>query len=80
MPFPGSNQGSDRYYNNADSFAIAFDKAWKTYSAGEDNSQRSTEEILEIIIDRVKDHPFLDENQNRAMEIARFRIRLLGLR
>ena len=30
MNYKLNNQGSDRYYSNADSFAMSFDDAWKT--------------------------------------------------
>ena len=78
MPFP-SNQNEDRFFNNADSFAMMFDDKWKSYSSTSKKIPRDTEEKLEIILTQIKDHPFLQNYPDKAKEIAKFRLRLLNL-
>ncbi len=70
-----SNQGNDRIFNNADSFAMAFDQAWK--DCGTTNV--SSNEQLNEVLSKLKTHPFLMEHPSEAREIAKFRIRLLKL-
>tara|TARA_B100000965_G_scaffold394108_1_gene405868 strand:+ start:198 stop:428 length:231 start_codon:yes stop_codon:yes gene_type:complete len=65
-------------YNNADSFAIAFDKAWNDCSL-EQNKDINIEERIEITFEKIKNHPFLIENRSQSKDIALFRIKLLGL-
>ena len=65
-------------YNNADSFAIAFDSAWKDCSVG-NNKDKKIEERIEITFEKIKNHPFLIENPSQSKNIALFRIKLLGL-
>ena len=78
MPFP-SNQESDRLFNNADSFAMKFDDAWKSHSSNTDHLITSKQEKLEIILSKIKDHPFFQNYPKEAKEIAKFRLRLLNL-
>ena len=79
MPFPSDIQNGDRYFNNPDSFAMAFDDKWKSSFTRPDKSKTSAESKLKLILNEVKDHPFFKDNPDRAMEIARFRLRLLKL-
>ena len=65
-------------YNNADSFAIAFDAAWKD-SALENEQEINIEDKIEITFGKIKTHPFLMENPIQSKNIALFRIKLLGL-
>ena len=65
-------------YNNADSFGMAFDKAWKDCSPGS-NKDLKTEERIQITFEKIKSHPFLIENPSQSKNIALFRIKLLGL-
>tara|TARA_B100000700_G_C14995223_1_gene833447 strand:+ start:1560 stop:1790 length:231 start_codon:yes stop_codon:yes gene_type:complete len=65
-------------YNNADSFAIAFDEAWNNCNF-ENNKNLNTEEKLEEIFNKIQDHPYLIDNPKQAKNIAYFRIKLLGL-
>ena len=65
-------------YNNADSFAMAFDAAWKDCDFRRDTDKK-IEEKIQIAFDRIKAHPFLIENPIQAKNIALFRIKLLGL-
>ena len=64
-------------YNNADSFAIAFDKAWNDCSL-EQNKDINLEDKIEITFEKIKNHPFLIENPSQSKDIALFRIKLLG--
>ena len=65
-------------YNNADSFAMAFDQAWKD-SDLVSNKDIKVDEKIKIAFERIKNHPFLIENPTQSKNIALFRIKLLGL-
>ena len=65
-------------YNNADSFAMAFDAAWKDCDL-ENDKDIKIEEKIQITFEKIKTHPFLIENPIQSKEIAFFRIKLLGL-
>ena len=65
-------------YNNADSFAMAFDAAWKDFDLANDKDIK-IEEKIQITFEKIKTHPFLIENPIQSKEIAFFRIKLLGL-
>tara|TARA_B100000214_G_scaffold352589_1_gene307929 strand:+ start:854 stop:1084 length:231 start_codon:yes stop_codon:yes gene_type:complete len=65
-------------YNNADSFAMAFDTAWKDCDL-ENSKDLKIDEKIEITFDKIKTHPFLIENRIQSKNIALFRIKLLGL-
>ena len=75
MNLEASNGNS---YNNADSFAIAFDTAWKDCSTGQ-NKDIKIEERIELTFEKIKNHPFLIVNPSQSKDIAYFRIKLLGL-
>ncbi len=80
MTFSDRNQTSDRYFNKADSFAMAFDSAWESLRPEEQEPQTSQDEKISMVISQIKDHPFLLEHPLQAKEIIKFRIRLLGLK
>ena len=65
-------------YNNADSFAMAFDAAWKNFTL-ENDKDIKLEEKIQITFEKIKTHPFLIENPKQSKNIALFRIKLLGL-
>jgi len=65
-------------YNNADSFAIAFDEAWKD-SDQENDKDLDIEKKIQITFEKIKDHPFLVKNPIQSKNIAIFRIKLLRL-
>ena len=65
-------------YNNADSFAMAFDAAWKDCNL-ENDKDIKIEEKIQITFEKIKTHPFLIENPIQSKKIAFFRIKLLGL-
>ena len=69
---------NENLYNNADSFAMAFDAAWKD-CALENNKEINIEERIKITFEKIKDHPFLIKNPIESKNIALFRIKLLGL-
>ena len=75
MNLEASNGNS---YNNADSFSMAFDLAWKD-CALENDKNTNIEEKIQIIFEKIKTHPFLIENPIQSKNIAIFRIKLLGL-
>ena len=68
---------SDQVFNNADSFAQAFDEAWARHCRqhGDMDAEARAEEVLRA----VSDHPFVCEQPDMAKQVAAFRIRLLGL-
>ena len=55
MSFSRDNQGSDRYFNNPDSFAMAFDDAWKNDLSAAENKQKKLKKVLE----KLQDHPLV---------------------
>ncbi len=65
-------------YNNADSFAMAFDAAWENCDL-ENDKDIKIEEKIQITFEKIKTHPFLIENPIQSKKIAFFRIKLLGL-
>ena len=65
-------------YNNADSFAIAFDAAWKSCGS-EENNAINIDEKIKITFEKIKTHPFLVKNPEQSKNLALFRIKLLGL-
>ena len=75
MNLESSNGNS---YNNADSFAMAFDAAWKDCDLENDKNIK-IEEKIQITFEKIKTHPFLIENPIQSKKIAFFRIKLLGL-
>ena len=66
------------FYNNPDSFAMAFDTAWKDCGL-ENNNDLNIEEKITKTFEKIKTHPFLIENPIESKNIALFRIKLLGL-
>tara|TARA_Y100001968_G_C19040534_1_gene564276 strand:- start:158 stop:391 length:234 start_codon:yes stop_codon:yes gene_type:complete len=66
-------------YNNADSFAIAFDEAWKACDIDNKTKKISLEEKIEMAFNKMNSHPFLIDNPIESKNIALFRIKLLGL-
>ena len=75
MNFEAANEN---LYNNADSFAIAFDAAWSNTDLGS-HKEKKVEDKIQITFEKIKTHPFLIENPIQAKNIALFRIKLLGL-
>ena len=65
-------------YNNADSFAMAFDEAWNNYDFKKNNNL-NIEEKIKTTLKIIENHPFLQDNPIESRNIAFFRIKLLGL-
>ena len=65
-------------FNNADSFAAAFDEAWKNHSQQDINHGLSNHEKLLLILKQLADHPFVQTDSAMAHRVGEFRIRLLG--
>ena len=57
-----------KLYDNADSFAMSFDEAWKNIDC--DDSRLKIDKVFEIL----SDHPFLISNPENARKMAEFRI------
>ncbi len=74
-----STPGNGYSYNNADSFAMAFDDAWKDYSSKKMNKNKSKDDKVEIILKQIENHPFLKDYPEKARQVAKFRLRLLDL-
>ncbi|MCP9851171.1 hypothetical protein [Cyanobium sp. Morenito 9A2] len=66
-------------FNNADSFAMVFDEAWKRHTFLQPKHGLSTEAKLDLILDEVGEHPFALSSPQVARQVAQFRTRLLGL-
>tara|TARA_Y100001968_G_scaffold327607_1_gene372986 strand:- start:1880 stop:2110 length:231 start_codon:yes stop_codon:yes gene_type:complete len=75
MNLDSSNENS---YNNADSFAMAFDTAWRK-SFTENDKDKNIEEKIKKTFEKIETHPFLIDNPIQSKNIALFRIKLLGL-
>ena len=58
----------DKTYNNADSFAISFDKEWQKFDSND------IERKIDKIIETLSDHPFVISNPKNSRNIAKFRI------
>ena len=70
----------DRLFNNADSFAMTFDDAWKKLASDPSFKDQSIEKKISFIFEnKISEHPFLIENPEQAIQVAQFRIRLLDL-
>ena len=69
---------NENLYNNADSFSMAFDSAWKNCDLG-NNKDIKIDEKIGIAFEKIKNHPFLISNPTQSKNIALFRIKLLGL-
>ena len=72
-------ENTDRLYDNADSFAMVFDNAWKKINDEKSNLNLTSSEKLKIVLTNLKDHPFWKSSPEDAKNLADFRIRLLNL-
>jgi hypothetical protein len=75
MQPPTSTSG--QIFNNADSFAQAFDEAWQAHSRQEPDHDLTADAKLETILAQVADHPFAQADPATARQVGAFRIRLL---
>ena len=74
---PPQGRSSDRVFNNADSFAQAFDEAWHQHKRSQ--TQASLDERTDAVLRAIDEHPFARQQPELARQVAQFRIRLLGL-
>ena len=58
----------EKLYNNADSFAMSFDEAWKKINC--EDSRLKIDKVFKLL----SDHPFLVSNPENARKMAEFRI------
>ncbi len=79
MSFSTQSNAGNRSYDNADSFAMAFDEAWKRVEVEAKNNSSSKEEKVKKVLEVIKDHPFLKSSPQQAKNVATFRIKLLNL-
>jgi hypothetical protein len=78
-PLHSGEPFSRQVFNNADSYAQAFDEAWREHERLQPGHGLSAEAKVQLIMARLDDHPFQQQQPDRAMEVAAFRVRLLGL-
>ncbi len=69
----------DRTFNNPDGFAMVFDRTWKQSAKTDQFSNLSIEQRIDVVIETMNDHPFLQAEPEQARQIAIFRVRLLKL-
>ena len=69
---------NENLYNNADSFAMAFDAAWNDSNLRNEKDKTINQKI-QLAFAKIETHPFLIKNPILAKNIALFRIKLLGL-
>jgi hypothetical protein len=70
---------SSQQFNNADSFAQAFDEAWRHLGRQQGEQAMVRSERLTAVLELVRDHPFFQAQPELAHQVAAFRLRLLGL-
>ncbi|MCP9917189.1 hypothetical protein KBZ13_11940 [Cyanobium sp. ATX 6F1] len=68
----------NQQFNNADSYAMAFDAAWEKLNQQTATEAPNREARLQQAIDDLSDHPFALSQPELALQVATFRLRLLG--
>ena len=72
--------GTDRLFNNADSFAMVFDRLWKqSFNSTTSSADLTQEQKTDQVLAAMADHPFLQSSPEMAKQVAGFRVRLLDL-
>ena len=66
-------------FDNADSFAMVFDAAWRQLLRRADAASLSSAEKKQQALEACAEHPFMLSNPAMADQVADLRIRLLGL-
>ena len=79
MSFSDCDPKRGRIFNNADSFAISFDESWRELQLKKKDEDLSIEQKINIVLETIKDHPFIQESKSTAYEVAKFRVKLLRL-
>ncbi len=79
VSFSTPSEKNGQVFNNADSFAMAFDLAWKQSESEHANKGFDTEQRLCEVLKKLNDHPFMMDEPLLAKQIGAFRVRLLNL-
>ncbi|UPM51412.1 MULTISPECIES: hypothetical protein [unclassified Synechococcus] len=66
-------------FDNADSFGMVFDAAFKRQADAGGQENLSLQEKKDLAIQACSDHPFFLSNPQLASQVADFRLRLFGL-
>ena len=69
----------NQVFNNADSYAQAFDEAWQEHERRNPCHNLNVDEKVAWIQEQLHAHPFQLNQPQRAADVAVFRVRLLGL-
>lgn len=72
-------EASNRLFNNADSFSQAFDEAWRQHEELDPHHGLDPGAKVDLMLEHLADHPFLQNEPDLARQVAGFRLRLLGL-
>lgn len=72
-------EASNRLFNNADSFAQAFDQAWQDHERLQPDHGLDQASKRDVILAQLQEHPFHQSAPEMARQVADFRLRLLGL-
>jgi hypothetical protein len=78
MPVPIPDKPG-QLFDNADSFGMVFDEAWKRHERSGQHQGLSLAEKKQKALAECNAHPFMLSNPAMADQVAEFRIRLLGL-
>jgi len=78
MPIPIPDRPG-QLFDNADSFAMAFDEAWQRQQSSPSARDLTVEQRRSQVLEACADHPFMVNQPEMAAQVADFRIRLLGL-
>jgi hypothetical protein len=78
MPIPFQDKPG-QLFDNADSFAMVFDAAWRQLLRRADAASLSSAVKKQQALEACAEHPFMLSNPAMADQVADFRIRLLGL-
>jgi hypothetical protein len=80
-PGPQTTVGplAPQQFNNADSFAQAFDEAWQRHERQHPGHGLEREHKQTLILQELAEHPFQRSQPELAAQVAAFRLRLLGL-
>ncbi len=80
LNYQPQNQESEKVFKNADSFAMTFDTAWKKFKHKKNEPiPKGKEDKIMMVLEEIKDHPFVQASPEQAKEVAKFRVRLLAL-
>ncbi|MCP9887988.1 hypothetical protein KBY96_08610 [Cyanobium sp. ATX 6A2] len=69
----------DQQFDNADSFAQAFDAAWQLHEQNDPDHGLEREHKRALVLQALAEHPFQRSQPELAAQVASFRLRLLGL-